>query len=153
MKDCTQCGKCCTNANFMGNLSATAEDVERWEDAGRHDILEWVSIFTDGDERILSGDLWISPRTGEEVGRCPFVRKVRGQERYECTIYDTRPETCRKYPRGIEHMKSIGCEMLEAGDTDAVVKADARRRDRIYAKEQADAVKRYIAELRPKPVD
>jgi len=34
-----------------------------------------------------------------------------------------------------------GCEMLEAGDTDAVVKADARKRDRIYAKEQAVARK------------
>jgi Fe-S-cluster containining protein len=28
---------------------------------------------------------------------CPFVRKVRNQNRYLCTIYETRPKVCRNY--------------------------------------------------------
>jgi len=45
-------------------------------------------------------------------------------------IYDTRPEVCRRYPVAVGHMKSIGCEMLEAGDTDAIIRADSLRRQR-----------------------
>ena len=83
---CTNCGKCCTNPNFMGSLSATAEDVRRWRRERRYDILR----FEDG------GDLWIDEK-GEERLRCPFVRKVRNQPRYLCTIYETRPQVCRDY--------------------------------------------------------
>ena len=113
MKSCTQCGKCCTNESFMGTLSASYEDVERWEVEGRDDILAWESAY----------DLWISPRTGYEASRCPFVRKVRGQEKYKCMIYDTRPEVCRQYPTRVDHMAFVGCEMLEVGDTDVVIEA------------------------------
>jgi len=48
MKPCNQCGKCCTNESFMGTLSATADDVKRWEDEGRNDILAWVSPIGGG---------------------------------------------------------------------------------------------------------
>jgi Fe-S-cluster containining protein len=82
---CTNCGKCCTNRSFMGSMSATIEDVERWGREGRDDIL----AYEDG------GDLWI--KDGEELYRCPFVRKVRGQNRYLYTIYETRPQVCRDY--------------------------------------------------------
>jgi len=45
----------------------------------------------------MSGDLWISPTTGEERPRCPFVRKDSNRLTYRCTIYDTRPQVCRDY--------------------------------------------------------
>ena len=119
MIPCTQCGRCCTNENFMGSLAASGEDVRRWRKEGRGDILEWVWIFGDADDPW--GDLWINSAE-HEAQRCPFVRKVRGQDKYVCRIYETRPAVCRAYPQNVEHMKAVNCEMLEPGDTDVDIK-------------------------------
>jgi Fe-S-cluster containining protein len=97
---CTRCGRCCLNESYMGNLSATAEDVDRWEAEGRYDILRYESI----------GDLWI--KNGEECTRCPFLRKDRGAERHKCRIHDTKPEECRGYPYDYEQMVQDGCEIV-----------------------------------------
>ena len=51
-------------------------------------------IATEGGAGI---DLWFDPVTGEELSFCPFLRKVRGKEMFECLIYDTRPEICRDF--------------------------------------------------------
>lgn len=91
-KPCTRCGKCCTNKNYMGTLSATEEDVQRWTKEKRWDILQYVDVMTPG----FGGDLWI-PESGEELLRCPFVRKDRNLPTYKCTIYETRPQVCRDY--------------------------------------------------------
>jgi len=115
MKECTQCGRCCTNADYMGHMQASAEDLARWKKQKRHDILAYA------DEYFGIADLWISPRTGESMERCPFVRKQRGIDRYTCLIYDTRPEVCRGYPWWVAQMRFVDCEMLEPGDTDADV--------------------------------
>lgn len=118
MKACTQCGRCCTHSGFMGSLQASGSDVKRWRRQGRYDILKWVAIL--GGPADPWGDLWIDP-DGHERGRCPFVRKIRNQEKYTCTIYDTRPEACREYPLAVSHMLTVNCEMLDPGDTDADV--------------------------------
>jgi Fe-S-cluster containining protein len=89
----------------MTTLWATAEDVQRWIDEHRWDILQWVHVFWKGghapqnykDGVPSSADLWISPRTGFEHERCPFVRKDPNRPTYRCTIYDTRPQVCRNY--------------------------------------------------------
>lgn len=94
-RDCTRCGKCCTNPNYMGTLEATGDDVKRWRREGRDDILAWVGIL--GPEDNPYGDLWISERTGMEAQRCPFVRKDPNRPTYRCTIYETRPHVCRDY--------------------------------------------------------
>ncbi len=88
-RDCTRCGKCCTNPSYVGSLQATGEDVKRWIREGRTDILEWAAIMGDPDDPWA--DLWISPRTGAEASRCPFVRKDPNRPTYRCTIYETRP--------------------------------------------------------------
>ena len=95
----------------MGSLSVSAEDEERWRREERWDILQWVDM----------GDLWIHPKTREEKRRCPFVRKDRNKPTYTCLTYDTRPEVCREYPKGVDHMNFVDCEMLEPGDTDEEV--------------------------------
>jgi Fe-S-cluster containining protein len=92
---CTNCGKCCTNPDFMRSLDATGDDVKRWRREGRQDILRFASVLGPPDNP--SADLWVDDRTGIERNRCPFVRKVRGQNRYLCTIYETRPQVCRDY--------------------------------------------------------
>jgi Fe-S-cluster containining protein len=96
-KPCSRCGKCCTSSSYMGTLSATEEDVHRWIREKRWDILAWTWLFYDRDGIPDCADLWVSPKTGIEAERCPFVRKERGRNTYKCTIYDTRPEVCRDY--------------------------------------------------------
>jgi Fe-S-cluster containining protein len=78
-----------------------------WE-AERPEVLD----YTDDMLR----DLWISPVTGEEMNRCPWLRKLPMKEKYKCRIHKVRPEICRGYPVDIEQMANDCCEMLEDGD-------------------------------------
>lgn len=103
-RSCTQCGRCCTNADFMERIGISAPDMERWRRENRTDILAQVSE--------LSG--WREP------GACPFLVAT-NNGRFGCSIYETRPETCREYPFAVDHMRFVNCEMLEPGDTDAHV--------------------------------
>ena len=91
---CTNCGRCCTNPNYMGTLMATGADVQRWRRGRRADILRFAYVL--GPRNDPYADLWIDEE-GRERERCPFVQKVRGSPRYLCTIYDTRPQVCRDY--------------------------------------------------------
>ena len=97
MPECNRCGKCCTYPRFMGTLFAIKEDLLRWEDEGREDILSYANIFYDKEGEPSSADLWVK-HDGEELSRCPFVRKDRNKTTHSCTIYDTRPTICQEYP-------------------------------------------------------
>lgn len=103
---CTQCGHCCLNLDAY-QACATKEDVLMWEEHGRDDILEWV-------EEIMPGvyDIWISPRTGDDVNRCPWLRKLPKQEKYICRIQDVKPDICRNYPHTLKHGEETGCKGL-----------------------------------------
>jgi len=104
MKDCNQCGKCCTNYGG-GNLSVTAEEIDWWETYSP-EIARYVS----------GGKIWVSPVTGETMARCPWLRKLPNQDKYICRIYYNRPNDCKYYPVDIEQMVRDDCEMLEAHD-------------------------------------
>ena len=105
---CRQCGQCCLNLGDAFTTCATDEDVRRWEAAGRYDILAWVDpIAVGGDQYVF--DIWVSPRTGEDVNRCPWLRKVRGEDRYVCRIHDLKPDHCRRYPTSRRHAAETGC--------------------------------------------
>jgi Fe-S-cluster containining protein len=104
VKECNQCGKCCTRYG-NGGLSASKSEMEWW-DAYRPEIANYVS----------DGKIWISPVTGKQMVRCPWLRKLPNQEKYICRIYFDRPEDCRFYPVTIEQMITDDCEMLEAKD-------------------------------------
>ena len=111
MKDCNQCGKCCTRYGG-GDLSASAAEIDWWENH-RPDIFEYVS----------EGKIWISPITGKQMSRCPWLRKLPRQNKYACRIYQDRPEDCRHYPVRIGEMIRDECEMLEARDLDNLKQA------------------------------
>jgi Fe-S-cluster containining protein len=93
LRPCTNCGKCCTNSSFMETLEATGDDVKRWRREGRDDILRFAEVLGPPDNPYA--DLWVEG--AGERSRCPFVRKVRNQNRYLCRIYETRPQVCRDY--------------------------------------------------------
>ena len=104
MKECNQCGKCCTKYS-NGGLSASASEIESWE-IFRPDIFSYVN----------SGNIWMSPDTGKQIELCPWLRKLPNQDKYICDIYYDRPDDCRYYPVTIEQMVTDECEMLEAQD-------------------------------------
>lgn len=104
MKDCNQCGKCCTRYGG-GGLSATASEIDWWE-THRPDIASFVK----------DGEIWFDPDTGKELDSCPWLEKLPGQEKYSCRIYYDRPDDCKYYPVRIEDMIQDECEMLESRD-------------------------------------
>lgn len=91
---CTNCGKCCTNPEFMLTLGASGDDVKRWRREKRRDILRFAYVL--GSPQDPYADLWIDERSREREC-CPFVRKAQGENRYLCRIYETRPQVCRDY--------------------------------------------------------
>jgi len=104
VKECNQCGKCCTKYSD-GGLSASTGEIELWE------------IFAPDIHRYVSGGkIWISPDTGKQLKRCPWLRKVPNQNKYLCDIYDNRPDDCKYYPATIEQMVKDECEMIEVQD-------------------------------------
>jgi Fe-S-cluster containining protein len=104
MKECNQCGKCCTRYGG-GGLSASASEIAWWE-TFRPNIFDYVS----------GGEIWVSPVTGKQMKRCPWLRKLPKQNKYICRIYHDRPDDCRHYPVTIEEMARDECEMLEVKD-------------------------------------
>lgn len=126
MKECNQCGKCCVKyAN--GGLSATSEEV-RWWETFRPEISRYVR----------DGKIWTDPVTDELLATCPWLRKLPGQSKYMCAIYNDRPNDCKHYPVDIAQMVDDGCEMLELRDlTDQ--DAAQRRLDQIMANSRPPA--------------
>lgn len=104
MKECNQCGKCCINYS-NGGLSASASEIDYWE-IHRPDIFSYVR----------DGNIWVSPDTGEQLERCPWLRKIPDQHKYTCDIYFDRPDDCKFYPVNIDDMIKDECEMLEPRD-------------------------------------
>jgi len=108
---CKQCGNCCLNLGDAFQTCATDEDIQLWEEKGRDDILEWVSVIQLGDLSVY--DIWISPRTGDDVTRCPWLRKLPNKNKYICRIHDVKPAHCREYPKSRKHAEETGCKGFE----------------------------------------
>ncbi|MDD1679832.1 MAG: YkgJ family cysteine cluster protein [Methanomicrobiales archaeon] len=104
---CDQCGLCCLY--YRGTSWARKEDLLRWYDEGRKDILQYVAVpGPDGREvtadTLSRGDLegiesisgWTEPGTGRDLHPCPFLEKE-STNLYRCTIHATKSLTCRKF--------------------------------------------------------
>jgi Fe-S-cluster containining protein len=83
-----------------------------WEKECRTDILEWVDPIDCGDGKRVY-DIWINPKTGEDVPRCPWLRKLPKKNKYCCRIHEVRPKVCREYPKTGKHAKKTGCKGFE----------------------------------------
>lgn len=123
---CIQCGNCCRNLFDAYSTSVDIDEINRWRAEERWDILQWVEIFDFAGEAAF-GDLWINPNTGEEVNRCPWLRKLPKQEKYKCRIHDTKPAHCRNYPKSKKHALTTGCQGFGDDPTFEMVKRDLER--------------------------
>lgn len=109
---CKQCGNCYLNLSDAFQTSVSDEDVAMWDMKGRFDILEWVNSIHLGEEHYIH-DIWINPKIGDDVWRCPWLRKLPKQDKYICRIQDVKPEHCRKYPKLKGHAEETGCRGFE----------------------------------------
>ena len=105
---CKQCGNCCLNLYDAFSTCVSDNDIAMWQNAGRHDILEWVSPIQPGTHFVY--DIWINPVTVDDVQRCPWLRKLPKQDKYICRIHDLKSEHCRAYPRSRKHALKKGCK-------------------------------------------
>lgn len=107
---CKQSGKCCTMHDDVKEITLTTRDYERIVDSGRLDVLEYIKSIPIGEENHIH-DGWFSPKTGMEVTRCPWLRKLPNKNKYKCRIYEVRPDVCRNYPKlgQRESAIKIGC--------------------------------------------
>lgn len=106
--ECTQCGHCCLELSDAYQTSIPDFDVLRWERESRFDILDWVVSFAG------LNDIWISPKTGETVNRCPWLRKLPKKNKYICRIHETKPKHCRNFPKSKRHALDNGCKGFSA---------------------------------------
>ena len=101
---CVQCGHCCLDLSDAYQTSVPDFDVIRWECENRYDILEWVDSFAG------LNDIWVNPKTGESVNRCPWLRKLPKKDKYICKIHETKPEHCLNFPKSKRHALENGCK-------------------------------------------
>jgi len=107
--ECVRCGNCCLNLGDAFQTSVDMEVVRRWETEGRWDILDRIEVVRI-DGKALLADIWFSPVTGDEVSRCPWLRKLPNQTIYKCRIHDTKPPHCLDYPKSKKHALTTGCK-------------------------------------------
>lgn len=88
---CRRCGKCCL-ADFCAYI--TPEDMKRWHDEGRQDILAII----ERERAVWMGDHLISSADGHYLRGCPFLAWE--DDHCSCAIHATRPRTCRDYQPG-----------------------------------------------------
>ncbi len=100
---CKQCGHCCLNLSDAYRNSVLDEDVNRWKLEDRCDILKFV------DQSSFFNDIWIDQETGEELGKCPWLKRL-ANNKYICRIHHTKPAHCRNYPHSKRHALTTGCK-------------------------------------------
>jgi len=121
---CGQCGECCNMVDVI-RIEITEADLFRWKNVeGRDDILQHLVIHTHSckDGPVLAAEGWIDPKTGKWLKRCPFKKKVRNQNKYDCAIHNSQPEICDVFPERVQHWTryhhmGLKCKATLAGNT------------------------------------
>ena len=118
---CQRSGRCCTMLVSTASLDITDEDVARWEDQERDDILQWVSVIEVGDQ-IVTADFPVDP-DGDDVEQCPFL-EMEGTHAL-CQIHDTKPTVCatfhcvtRRWPEGGAYQLAVQQGLITPGEKD-----------------------------------
>jgi len=118
---CLRCGQRCNDQRVV-----RTEDIRRWFNEERFDILEHVYCYEKGD--FCGAITYIDPcnncsTTSKDIvtnrpsARCPFVRKVRNKPYYKCRIHGTKTEECAGYLC----MKSVPVAHLNWNDVDELI--------------------------------
>ena len=98
--DCTQCANCCK----VATVTVSGRDIDRMARYLRVSRTQFLARYTTESEeegRIL--------RRTESAG-CIFLDGT------TCTLYDERPETCRRFPHLVRGSGSIASRMWQFAD-------------------------------------
>jgi len=104
---CRQCGDCCRNLIYHNDC--TEEDFRRWQVLERIDILKRVKVVQH-DDGPATYRIWMNPDTGRLLRECPWLKKSKTKNRFECSIQEIKPEFCRVYPLTRKHAAMTGCK-------------------------------------------
>jgi Fe-S-cluster containining protein len=107
---CLQCGGCCTHISGGYQFSPTPRDMARWFKNGRDDIIDYCEQCGEFDNHLEGWDAWIHPDGMDDMNRCPWKRKINGQNKYKCRINDVKPDHCRTWiPMSAKMAKEVKC--------------------------------------------
>ena len=107
--NCSWCGHCCLNLIDAYNGCVSDNDLKRWQQLGREDILVWIETLDLGPGNQLH-TAWINPETGEDVERCPWILDIISGTGHLCGIESIKPDHCRAYPEHQKHAEETGCQ-------------------------------------------
>ncbi len=105
---CRRCGHCCLNLVDAYQGCASDADLQRWQQHGRDDLLEWMETLELGPGNQLHM-LWIDPETGDNVERCPWLLDTIDGSGHLCCIDTVKPDHCRNFPEHRQHATATGC--------------------------------------------
>ncbi len=105
---CHECGHCCLHLVDAYQGCVSDADIQRWQQEGRDDLLQWIETLDLGPGNQLH-TIWIDPETGDDVERCPWVLDKIDGSGYLCGINNVKPEHCRNFPEHQNHAEATGC--------------------------------------------
>jgi len=114
--NCRCCGQCYLTLIDAYNGCVSDEDLERWRQLGRDDILAWVTTLDLGPTNKLHM-AWVDPESGDDVERCPWLIDRLDQKGHLCSIEKVKPDHCRAYPEHQRHAESTGCKAYYGKDS------------------------------------
>ena len=87
-------------------VSYPKEDIQKWADAGREDILDWTSVLPGGN----SADIWINKHSLDDdlPVNCPWLRKDENNN-LSCDIQELKPSCCANYGHNKKHAIGTNC--------------------------------------------
>ncbi len=104
---CKRCGHCCLALPDACNTFVLDEDVARWQQEGRSDILAHVARHPSGNRA------WTNEQTGELLKACPWLSNGSRTGTFRCAIHTTKPKHCADYPHTQRHAFNTGCRGFE----------------------------------------
>ena len=126
--NCRQCGHCCLKLIDAYNGCVSDNDLLRWQQLGRNDILAWVKTLELGPGNKLH-TAWVDPDTGDDVDRCPWLLDMIDGKGYLCGIDSIKPDHCRAYPEHDQHAGQTGCRGYSQPEDISVVTPQKGLRD------------------------
>jgi len=131
--NCQRCGRCCET---RGDLAVCLDDIERWSKDG--------TVYRVFSDLSISDDSGIPKiQLSSKEGKCPMYEA----EKKECSIYDSRPVSCRAYPLRFDGqgflIRDPECPGLNAGE----MSREALEEIRNAARKEHEEEQRIIAVL------
>jgi len=91
---CGSCANCCKGTLVKVNK----EDIARWKKEQQYDILLCITEWP-------GGTLALIHKNEKKLDECIFLTKK------GCSIYETRPQVCRDFPKGPNQVNEFNCKL------------------------------------------